>query len=102
MIVAAKIRLVELSVTLATVFPVPVSVTVCVAPGSVKVAVRPPVAVGVKLIAIVQLAEGARVVVQVFAEAAKSMTLAPLRVGACSVAAVPPVLDTVMVWDAAV
>lgn len=70
MIVAAKVRLVELNVTLATVFPVPVSVAVCVVPGSESVAVRVPEAAGAKLTAIVQLARGARVVVQVVAEMA--------------------------------
>jgi hypothetical protein len=81
-VVATNVRPVRLNTTFATAVPVPVSVTVCVTPGRVKVAVRLPVAVGVKLIAMVQLAEGARVVVQVFAEVAKSTTLAPLRVGA--------------------
>ena len=95
--VELNVRAVAVKVTSAAVLPVPLSVTVCVAPGSVRVAVRLPEAVGVKLTTMAQLAEGTSVVLQVVEEMAKSPALAPLKAGACSVAVVPPVLDTVMV-----
>ena len=44
----------------------------------------------------VQPVEAARVVPQVLAEMAKSDALVPMIVGVCSVAVLPPVLETVM------
>jgi hypothetical protein len=63
-----------------------------------SVPLRWPLAVGVKVMEIAQAVDAASGLVQVLLLMAKS----PVRMGVCSVAGLPPVLATVMIWAAVV
>ncbi len=99
----AKVSVAAESVSVAGALAVPESCAVWVPAESLSesCALRAPLAVGVKVTESVQPVETPSVALHVLAEMAKSDALAPLIVGVCSVATVPPKLATRMFCTAA-